>query len=142
MSRTKLTAYVAPNLADALQRAAAIEDRSTSDLIEDAIARFFERHNGEGEHHAVMALLNQIDGQLSVVERNHEMLFELTCHAARFAMSTAPTLSERDFAAHHARGGEHFRNVLADVITRLTSGKSIWREHFAHLLTPKSNTSH
>ncbi len=39
MVRQKITAYVPPELADALKRVAAVKDRSVSDVVEDAVTK-------------------------------------------------------------------------------------------------------
>jgi hypothetical protein len=130
MSRAKLTAYLNHDLADAVRRMAAHQDRSASDVVEDAVARFFGSAHREGEHHAVMERLNRIVSRLNAIERNQEALFELCCHAARFAMSIAPDIPERDRTAVNVRGSERFGNVIAAMIAKLGAGRSVWREHF------------
>jgi hypothetical protein len=131
MARTKITARLNANLADALSRVARIDDRSVSDVVEDAVSRYFERAHSEAEHHALMAKLDRLSLRLGSIERNQETLFELTAHVTRFAMSVAPEIPERDKPAVNARGSERFRNVIAAIVSRLASGKSVWRENFA-----------
>jgi hypothetical protein len=127
-ARAKITAYVTPKLADALQRLAAIEDRSVSDVVEDAIARRFNQPLHEVEHAALMARLEQIMRRLGVIEKAQETHFELSAHAARFSFSIAPDIPEPDRQALNARGSERLRNLLAAIIARLASGRSTIRE--------------
>jgi len=130
MPRSKLTARINSNLADALQRVARIDDRSVSDVIEDAIARYFERAHSEADHHALLARLDRLASRLGAIERNQETLFELTAHAARFNMSIAPDVPERDRSVVNARGSERFRNVVSAIVTKVAAGKSVLREQF------------
>lgn len=131
MARTKITARLNANLADALLRVSQIDDRSVSDVVEDAVARYFERARNEGEHHALMSKLDKLASRLGSIERNQETLFELTAHSTRFAMSVAPDVPDRDKTTVNARGSERFRNVIAAIVNRVSSGKSVWRENFA-----------
>lgn len=136
MSRAKITAYVTQDLADALKRVAAIKDRSVSDIIEDAIATAFTNAGREAEHAAIMARLEMISRKLGVLEKGQETHFELSAHAARFAMSMAPEIPESDRPTLNARGSERFRNVIGAMIGRLSAGKSVWREHFVASADP------
>ena len=55
MARTKITVYVTPDIAETLKRVAAIDDRSMSDIIEDAIMRRLGNAGRDVEHAALMA---------------------------------------------------------------------------------------
>jgi hypothetical protein len=77
-----------------------------------------------------MARLEMITRRLGVIEKGQETHFELTAHATRFAMSVAPEIAEADRTALNARGAERFRNVLGAIASRLSTGRSVWREHF------------
>lgn len=140
MIRTKITAYLTPDLADALKRVAAIKDRSLSDIVEDAVARTFADASREAEHAAVMARLGAISRQLGAIEKAQETHFELTSHAARFAMCVAPDIADQDRPLFNRRGAERFHNVVATVVARLAGGRSVWREHFptSEALPPSS----
>ena len=116
MVRAKITAYVPPDLADALKRVAAITDRSVSDIVEDAIARTLMGGSRDAEHAALMAKLNAMQRRLGIIERSQETLFELTAHAARFSMSVAPDMPEADRANANARGAERFRGIIAAIV--------------------------
>jgi predicted transcriptional regulator len=128
MARSKITVYVTPDMADALKRLAAADDRSMSDIIEDAITRRLSDLGREVEHAAVMAKFEQVLRRLGVIENGVESHFELTAHAARFSMSVAPEIPETQLVAVNARGAERFRSILAAITARLTSGRSFWRE--------------
>jgi DNA-binding transcriptional MocR family regulator len=131
MPRAKITAYVPPDLADALKRMAAVEDRSVSDIIEDALAQRFSGHGGAVEHAALMARLDLLLRRLGVIEKAQETHVELTAQGARFVMSLAPEIPESDRAALNARGGERYRNLLALIATRLADGRSAARDLLA-----------
>ena len=141
-ARAKITAYVTPQLADALQRVAAVEDRSVSDIVEDAIARRFSEPLREVEHAAVMARLEQIVRRLGVIEKAQETHFELSAQAARFAFTIAPEIPEADRPALSARGGERLRNLLAGIVSRLASGRTAWREAQSGLQPASPPASH
>jgi len=131
MARTKITAYVTPDIADILKRVAAVDDRSLSDIIEDSLARRFADAGGEAEHAALMAKLERLARRLGVIEQGQETHFELTAQAARFAMSIAPEIPEADRPALNARGADRFRNILSAIVARLAAGRSTWRETLA-----------
>lgn len=129
MVRTKITARIPPDLADALRRVSALKDRSISDVVEDAIIRSFADRS-EAEHAALIVKLDQLSRRLGVIEKSQESLFELTAHAARFAMSVAPEVPDADRAMLNARGSSRFQNVMAAIVIRLSGGRSVWKEHF------------
>lgn len=131
MARNKITVYVTPDVADALKRVAAAEDRSMSDIIEDAITRRLADIGREVEHAAVMAKFEQIMRRLGVIEKGVESHFELTAHATRFAMSMAPEIPEAQLTAINARGADRFRNILSAITSRLAAGRSFWRDTLA-----------
>jgi hypothetical protein len=136
MARTKVTAYVTPDIADTLKRVAATDDRSVSDIIEDAVARRFADFGREAEHAALMAKLEQLTRRLGAIEKGQETHFELTAQAARFAMSVAPEIPEADRVALNARGADRFRNILSAIVARLSSGRSTWRDTLAAQQSP------
>ena len=74
-----------PRLADTLKRVAAIDDRSVSDVVEDAIIRRFGDAGREAEHAALIARLDQFARRLASIEQAQERQFELTAHATRFS---------------------------------------------------------
>lgn len=131
MARTRLNVYVTPPLAEALRRVAALQNRSTSDLIESAISRYFTTAHSEAEHHAVMAKLERMTDRLGAIEKSHEIHFELACHSTRFLMSLAPDIPDPDKPAFSARGRLRFRNVIGVIVKRLQTGRSAWKDHFA-----------
>lgn len=138
MARTKITVYVTPDMADALKRLAAADDRSMSDIIEDAITRRLSDMGREVEHAAVMAKFEQVLRRLGVIEKGVESHFELSAHTARFSMSVAPEIPETQLVAVNARGAERFRSILAAITARLTSGRSFWRETLSGVHQPQT----
>lgn len=141
MARTKVTAYVTPDLAEAIKRVAAVQDVSVSDLVEDAIAKSLHAARGEAEHAALMVKLENVQRRLSVIERSQETLFELTAHAARFSMSMAPDVQPSERLHINTRGAERFANVIDAIIKRLGAGKSVWKDHFPLYGDAKSPSS-
>ena len=129
--REKITTYIPKDLADTLKRVAAVKDRSVSDVVEDAINKAFNNIDRDVEHATVMAKLDVIHRAIGVVEKGQETHFELSAHAARFAMSVTPEIAENERAVFNARGAERFRSVIDAIITRLGKGRSVWRDHFA-----------
>jgi hypothetical protein len=132
MARTKITAYVTPDIADTLKHVAAVADRSLSDIVEDAILKQLSVSGSDAQHAAIMARLDQIGRKIGVLQAGQETHFELTAQATRFAMSIAPDIPEADRATLNARGGERLRNILAIIATKLSDGRSIWRDLLAH----------
>ena len=128
MARTKITAYVPPDLADALRRVAALEDRSISEIIEDALARAFADAGSQAEHAALMAKLEDAQRRLGSIGRAQETLFELCAHATRFQMSLAPDIPESDRASVQARGSERFARLLELIERRVASHDTQFRQ--------------
>ncbi len=139
MARTKITVYVTPDIADTLKRLAAIDDRSLSDIIEDAIVRRLSNAGHEAEHAALMALLGQMTRQLNRIEYAQETHVELSAQIARFGLSVAPEIPEADLPTLEARGSDRLRNILSIVIARLAAGRSVSRETLAQLAANQSS---
>jgi hypothetical protein len=131
LAREKTTSYITSELADAVRRVAAIEDRSISDIVEDALAHYFRETGRAAEHAALMARLDVIVRRLAVIERGQETHFELTAQATRFAMSVAPEISDADRSYLSARGADRFNNLMSAVTARLSAGRSTWRDTLA-----------
>lgn len=131
MARIKITVYVTPDVADTLKRLAATDNRSMSDLIENAVTHRLLDMGREADHAVLVAKLDQMTRRLGVIEKGVESNFELMAHAARFSMSVAPDISDAQMPAVSARGAERFRSVLAAIAARLSSGRSFWRESLA-----------
>ena len=135
MARAKITAYINHDLVETMRRLAVQQDRSASDVLEDAVHRFFDATRQEGEHHALMARLDRIMSRLAVLEHGQETLFELTAHTTRFVMSVSPEIPEMDKADVNTRGSERFRNVIAAMVAKLRTGRSILRDQFGPSIT-------
>lgn len=142
MARAKITAYVTPDIAETLKRVAAVDNRSVSDIIEDALAQRFAGCGHDAEHAAVMAKLDNVARRLGVLEKGQETHFELSAQAARFAMSVAPETPEADRGSLNARGADRFRNVLAAVVARLASGRTTWREALSAAQQSSQQSTH
>jgi len=136
MARTKITVYVTPDIADSLKRLAAIDDRSMSDIIEDAIMRRLGNTGRDVEHAALMARMDQFGRQLRQISQVQDTHFELTAQAARFSLSVAPEIPEADLPRLEARGSDRLRNILSIVIARLGAGRSVCRETLGQLMAP------
>ena len=141
MPRAKITAYVNQDLVAAMRRLAVHQGRSSSDVLEDAVHRFFDATRREGEHHALMARLDRIMARLALIEHGQETLFELTAHTTRFVMSVSPDIPEMDKADVNARGSERFRNVIAAMVAKLRTGRSILRDQFGPISAPTTANS-
>ena len=124
MARCKITAYVTPDIAETLKRVATIDDRSVSDVIEDAIIRRLMDTGRDAEQAAIIASLNQVSRRLASIERNLETQFELSAQSARFMLSIAPEIPEADRASWSARGRSRLEKMISAVIARLASGRS------------------
>ena len=133
MARTKITAYVTPDIADAIKRLAAIDDRSMSDIVEDAILHRLSNAGQAAEHAALMARLDQFSRALRRIELGQDTHFELTAQASRFALSVAPEIPEADLPTLEARGSDRLRNILSIVIARLAADRSVCRETLGQL---------
>ena len=133
MARTKITAYVTPDVAETVKRLAAIDDRSMSDVIEDAILHRIGNAGRDAEHAALMARLDQFGRALRRIELGQDTHFELTAQTGRFALSVAPDIPEADLPTLEARGSDRLRNILSIVIARLAADSSVCRETLGRL---------
>lgn len=140
MARTKITVYVTPDIAETLKRVAAIDDRSMSDIIEDAIMRRLGNTGRDVEHAALMARMDQFGRQLRQISHVQDTHFELTAQAARFSLSVAPEIPEADLPRLEARGSDRLRNILSIVIARLGAGRSVCREALGQLMAPRGES--
>jgi hypothetical protein len=141
MARIKISVYLTPDSADTLKRYAAAENRSMSDIIEDAVTKRLADHGREVEHAAVMRKFDHVLRRLGVIEKGVESHFELTAHATRFAMSVAPEIPETQIISVNARGADRFRNILSAITNRLASGRSFWRETLSGQNQPEPQPS-
>lgn len=124
MSRCKITAYVTPDIAETLKRVAAIDDRSVSDIVEDAIVQKLMAADRGAQQAAIIASLGQVTRRLTAVERNLETQFELSAQSTRFLLSVTPDIPEADRASWSARGRDRLNNMLSVVVAKLAGGRS------------------
>jgi len=128
MARIKISVYVSPDVADTLKRLTTVEDRSQSDLIDEAITRRFAGTGHEAEHAVVIARLDALTRRLGVIEKSQERQFEFLAHSARFFLSVAPDIPANERDTVNARGAERLRNLLSVIAAKLGAGRSTWRE--------------
>lgn len=128
MARIKITAYVTPDVADTLKRIAAIEDRSISDIMEDALVRRLADAGRDAEHAALMVVLDRMAHRLGMIERGQHTHFELSAQASRFLLSVAPEISAADRPTLSTRGADRFRNVMSLVLAKLATGEGTLQE--------------
>jgi hypothetical protein len=130
MARCKITTYVTPDIAETLKRVAAIDDRSVSDIVEDAIVqKLMATDRGAGQA-AIVASLGQVTRRLTAVERNLETHFELSAQAARFVLSVTPEIPEADRPSWSARGRDRLNNMLSVIIAKLAGGRSTLQDTY------------
>ena len=142
MARVRIIARLTPDLVAGLRRVSALEGRSISDIIEEAVGRAFANAGRETEQAAIMARFDSLARQLGVLNRCLETLFELTAHATRFVMSMAPAINPADRPTLNARGGERFAGVMSAIVARLAKGRSVWRDAFSSHAVHPSAPSH
>lgn len=130
MSRTKITAYVTPDIAETLKRVAAIDDRSVSDIVEDAIVQKLMATDRGAQQAAIIASLGQVTRRLTAVERNLETQFELSAQSTRFLLSVTPEIPEADRATWSARGRDRLNNMLSVVVAKLAGGRSTLQDTY------------
>lgn len=130
MARAKIIAYLPDDLADAIRKAAARQNKSISDIAEDALSRGLLGESSGVEHAVLIAKLDSIARRLASIERSQETHFELSAHAARFSMSMVPDIAESERPIINARGAERFSNMIAAITRRLGRGKSVWKDNF------------
>ena len=77
MAREKVTAYMTPDLAEALRRVARLQDQSVSDIVQGAIATLLKGGSTDVERATVLIRLDQISRRLAILQSSQATLLEL-----------------------------------------------------------------
>ncbi len=128
MSRYKITSYVTPDIAQMLKRVRAIEGRSISDIVEDAVVQNLMGADRGAQHAAILASLGKVNRRLAAIERSLDTLFELSAQSTLFLLSVTPEVPDADRASWSARGRERLTNMMSLVIKRLAEGRSTMKD--------------
>jgi hypothetical protein len=128
MARTQLTAYVPADLADAVKRVAAADDRSISDIIEDALIQRLLVQGLASEQAAIMAKLQHLDRRLAAMWRIQEALHEFFVQQEFVSMRQEELSSGSIDPAEASRlARERLRERLLHQMGKITEGRSVWQ---------------
>ncbi|TPK95306.1 MULTISPECIES: CopG family transcriptional regulator [unclassified Mesorhizobium] len=128
MKKKRLSAYLDPDLMNALADYAVRRDVSLSLITEAAIASFLSPDAAERKEAAVTRRLDQIDRRTQRVERDIGIATETLALFVRFWLSSTPALPESVQAEARAKGLQRYDGFVAALGRRLAKGQKLRQE--------------
>jgi len=126
--KTKVTAYLDPDVMLALAQFAARRDQSQSMIAEAAIASFLSPDDAERREAIVARRLDQIDRRMTRLERDLGIAVESLAVFIRFWLTTTPALPEPAAQAARAKAGERYEAFITALGQRLAKGPKLRQE--------------
>jgi hypothetical protein len=128
MKKKRLSAYVDPDVMNALADYAAKRDVSLSLIAEAAIASFLSPDAAERKEAAVTRRLDQVDRRIQRVERDIGIATETLALFVRFWLSSTPALPDSAQAEARAKGLQRYDGFVAALGRRLSKGPKLRQE--------------
>lgn len=128
MKKKRLSAYIDPDIMNALADYAAKRDVSLSLIAEAAIASFLSPDAAERKEAAVTRRLDQVDRRTQRVERDIGVATETLALFVRFWLSSTPALPESAQAEARAKGLQRYDGFVAALGRRLSKGPNLRQE--------------
>jgi predicted transcriptional regulator len=128
MKKKRLSAYIDPDIMNALADYAANRDLSLSLIAEAAIASFLSPDAAERKEAAVTRRLDQLDRRIQRVERDIVIATETLALFVRFWLSSTPALPESAQAEARAKGLQRYDGFVAALGRRLSKGPKLRQE--------------
>lgn len=128
MKKKRLSAYIDPDIMNALADYAAKRDVSLSLIAEAAIASFLSPDAAERKEAAVTRRLDQLDRRIQRVERDIGIATETLALFVRFWLSSTPALPESAQAEARAKGLQRYDGFVAALGRRLSKGPKLRQE--------------
>ena len=135
--KKRLSAYLDPNVMNALADYAARRDASLSLIAEAAIASFLSPDAEDRKQAAIARRLDQLDRRIQRVERDVGIAIETLALFVRFWLSSTPALPESVQAEARAKGLQRYDRFVDALGRRLSKGPKL-RQEIAEDLPPAS----
>ena len=126
--KTKISAYLDPEVMTMLADYAARRDQSQSMIAEAAIASFLSPDAGERREAAIGKRLDQLDRRVMRLERDVGIAVETLAVFVRFWLTTTPALPEPAAQAARVKAGERYENFITALGRRLAKGPTLRQE--------------
>ncbi len=128
MKKKRLSAYLDPDVMNALADYAAKRDVSLSLIAEAAIASFLSPDTAERKEAAITRRLDQLDRRIRRVERDIGIATETLALFVRFWLSSTPALPESVQTEARAKGLQRYDGFVAALGRRLSKGPKLRQE--------------
>ncbi|RWD79172.1 CopG family transcriptional regulator [Mesorhizobium sp.] len=126
--KTKISAYLDPEVMTMLADYAARRDQSQSMIAEAAIASFLSPDAGERREAAIGKRLDQLDRRVMRLERDVGIAVETLAVFVRFWLTTTPALPEPAAQAARAKASERYEAFITALGRRLVKGPKLRQE--------------
>ncbi|TIS55351.1 MAG: CopG family transcriptional regulator [Mesorhizobium sp.] len=126
--KKRLSAYLDPDVMNALTDYAARRDVSLSLIAEAAIASFLSPDAEDRKEAAITRRLDQIDRRVQRVERDVGIAIETLALFVRFWLSSTPALPESAQAEARAKGLQRYDRFVDALGRRLSKGPRLGQE--------------
>jgi hypothetical protein len=128
VTKVKLTARVAPDIARRLEDLAARRGVPQAAIMEAAIASHLSPDGADRREAAFVRRLDRLTRQMERLQRDTTINGEAIALFVRFWLSVTPQLPEQAQAAARAKGAERYAGFVDTLGRRLQQGKSLARE--------------
>jgi predicted transcriptional regulator len=135
--KKRLSAYLDPDVMNALADYAARRDVSLSLIAEAAIASFLSPDAEDRKQAAIARRLDQLDRRVQRVERDVGIAIETLALFVRFWLSSTPALPESAQAEARAKGLQRYDRFVDALGRRLSKGPKL-RQEIAEDVPPAS----
>ncbi|MEI9402003.1 CopG family transcriptional regulator [Mesorhizobium argentiipisi] len=138
MKKRRLSAYLEPEVMNALADYAAKRDVSLSLIAEAAIASFLSPDSEERKEAAITRRLDQIDRRVQRVERDLGISIETLALFVRFWLTSTPALPDAAQPEARAKGRQRYDAFIDALGRRLSKGPKL-RQEIAEDIGPPSS---
>lgn len=126
--KTKISAYLDPNVMTMLVDYAARRNQPQSMIAEAAIASFLSPDAAERREAAIGKRLDQLDRRMMRLERDLGIAVETLAVFVRFWLTTTPALPEPAAQAARAKTAERYEAFVTALGRRLVKGPTLRQE--------------
>lgn len=126
--KTKISAYLDPDVMTMLADYAARRNQPQSMIAEAAIASFLSPDAAERREAAIGKRLDQLDRRMMRLERDLGIAVETLAVFVRFWLTTTPALPEPAAQAARAKAGERYESFVTALGRRLAKGPTLRQE--------------
>ena len=127
-TKTPFSAYLDPELMQALAAYADRRGKSRSLVAEAAIASFLSPDADEQREAAIAKRLDQLDRRLTRIERDLGINVEMIALFVRFWLSNTPPPPEAERATMRRQGGDRYDAFMDALGRRLAKGPKVSQE--------------